>query len=150
MLFFVSSTQKESLQERLISGDFLTSIQGIVTDTCRSLPPLDADASIIVIQWELSIFWAGSWPVAINTAETILDAWALKPPMAPASADPVKFLSMFNSNKAGTVVFKTLLTTASVMTASHTTDFPRPSIQFTTVGFLSAQKLPDDRPRKWH
>jgi hypothetical protein len=55
----------------------------------------------------------------------------------------VKFLSMFSSNKAGTVVFKTLLTTASVMTASHTTDFPRPSIQFTAVGFLSAQKLPD-------
>jgi hypothetical protein len=29
------------------------------------------------------------------------------------------------------------------MIASHTTDFPRPSIQFTAAGFLSEQKLPE-------
>jgi len=66
---------------------------------------------------------------------------AIEAPMAPASTDSVKFLSMFSSNKAGTVVFKALATTASVMIASHTTDFPRLSIQFTVVGFLSAQKF---------
>lgn len=90
-----------------VSEKFLTSIQGIVTATCRSLPPMDTDAFIIVIQWELPIFWAGSLPVAINTAETIFEAWSLNPPMEPARADPVKFLSMFNSNKPGTVVFRT-------------------------------------------
>jgi hypothetical protein len=60
------------------------------------------------------------------------------PPMAPMSAYPIKFLSMFNSKKARMVVFKTLLTTTSLMTTSHTIDFPHPSIQFIDVGFLSA------------
>lgn len=39
-------------------------------------------------------------------------------------------------------------TTAAGMMASQTTDLPRPSIQFTAVGFLSAQKLPEMLSRR--
>ena len=37
------------------------------------------NSTIMVKQLEDSIFWAGSCPVARNTAVTILDACALKP-----------------------------------------------------------------------
>ena len=46
-------------------------------------------------------------PVAINTAVTMLAACALNPPMAPAMAEPTKFLLTLSSVSAGTVVFKT-------------------------------------------
>lgn len=45
-------------------------------------------------------------PVAINTAVTMLAACALNPPMAPAMAEPTKFLLTLSSVSAGTVVFK--------------------------------------------
>jgi hypothetical protein len=80
--------------------------------------------SINVMQWELSTFCAGSCPVAIKSAVTKLDAWALNPPniidismqlyiygmspMDPAIADPIKFLFIFKSTRSFTVVFNTL------------------------------------------
>ena len=40
-------------------------------------------------------------------AVTMLEAWALKPPMLPAMAEPTRFLLMLSSTRAGTEVFKT-------------------------------------------
>lgn len=48
-----------------------------------------------------------TWPVAINTAVTMFAAWALNPPMAPAMAEPTKFLLTLSSVSAVTVVFRT-------------------------------------------
>ncbi|BAS80587.1 Os02g0713801, partial [Oryza sativa Japonica Group] len=93
----------------------------------------------MVMHCELSTFCAGSCPVAMNNAVTILLAWALKPPRAPATADPARFLIMLSSTSFSTVVLRTFCTTSPLIIASQTTDFPRPSIQFTAVGFLSEQ-----------
>jgi len=79
-----------------------------------------------------------NWPSAINETKKILNAWVLNTPMALVGVDLVKFLSMLNSNKVGTVVFKTLLKTSSLMTTSHTIYFPHPSIHFIYVGLFSA------------
>jgi hypothetical protein len=87
---------------------------------------------------ELSMFWAGYWPTAINATNTILNAWVLNTPMTLVGADLVKFLSMLNSNKHGTIVFKNLLKMTSLMTTSHTIYFPHPSIHFIYVGLGSA------------
>jgi len=124
-----------------------TSIEGIVTDMWRSFPSFMG--SSIVMQWELSTFCAGSWPVAMKMAVTILLAWALKPPRAPAIAEPARFLIVFSSTSDCTFVFRTFFTTSSLITASQTTDFPRPSIQFTAAGFLSEQKLPDLKSERY-
>lgn len=124
-----------------------TSIEGIVTDMWRSFPSFMG--SSIVMQWELSTFCAGSWPVAMKMAVTILLAWALKPPRAPAIAEPARFLIVFSSTSDCTLVFRTFFTTSSLITASQTTDFPRPSIQFTAAGFLSEQKLPDFKSERY-
>jgi hypothetical protein len=51
-------------------------------------------------------------------------------------------LITFNSTSAWTLVLRTFLTTSSLIIASQTKDFPRPSIQFTAADFLSEQKLP--------
>jgi hypothetical protein len=83
---------------------------------------------------EISMFWVGYWPTAINETKTILNAWVLNTPMELDGVDLVKFLSMLNSNKVGMVVFKTLLK----MTTSHTIYFPHPSIHFIDVGLVSA------------
>ncbi len=69
-----------------------------------------------------------TWPHAINTAVTILAAWALNPPILPAIADPSKFLVKFKSYNALADVFKTDLTVSLFTIASHTTDLPLPSI----------------------
>lgn len=60
-----------------------------------------------VIQLPLETHCAGSWPVAMNIAVTMLAAWALNPPMAPAMAEPTRFLLTLSSESAKTVVFKT-------------------------------------------
>ncbi|BAT06215.1 Os08g0512801, partial [Oryza sativa Japonica Group] len=75
----------------------------------------------------------------MKIAVTILLAWALKPPRAPATAEPARFLITLSSTNDCTLVFSTFLTTSSLITASQTTDLPRPSIQFTAAGFLSEQ-----------
>ena len=67
-------------------------------------------------------------PVAMKIAVTILAACALKPPMLPATAEPMRFLVMFTSIRAWTEVFSTFVTTSAGTIASATTDFPRPSI----------------------
>ena len=41
------------------------------------------------------------------TAATMLAAWALKPPIDPAMADPTRFLQMFTLTRASTLVFRT-------------------------------------------
>jgi hypothetical protein len=41
-----------------------------------------------MMQFELSTFWAGSWPVARKHAVTMLDAWALYPPIDPVCNGP--------------------------------------------------------------
>lgn len=46
-------------------------------------------------------------PVAMKMAVTMLAAWALNPPMEPAMAEPIRFLLMFRSTKASTLVFNT-------------------------------------------
>nr|GLL26952.1 receptor-like protein 12 [Ipomoea trifida] len=74
------------------------------------------------------------------TADTMLAAWALNPPRAPAMADPVRFLSMLSSTKEATSVFSTLVTTSSFIMASQTTDLPRPSIQLTAAGLTMPKK----------
>lgn len=58
----------------------------------------------------------------------MLAACALFPPMEPAREEPTKFLVIFASTKAATVVFSVLETTLPGTTASHTTDLPLPSI----------------------
>mmetsp|Transcript_22188 Transcript_22188/g.51237 ORF Transcript_22188/g.51237 Transcript_22188/m.51237 type:complete len:287 (+) Transcript_22188:168-1028(+) len=118
-----------------------TSIEGIEHEICRSGPPSPSEsiASRSVMQFELSITCAGSWPVARKTAATMLAACALLPPTLPAMAEPTRFLRIATSTNAGTLVLRVFLTTALGMTASTTTDLPLPSIQFTAAGFLSAQ-----------
>nr|GEV34919.1 alcohol-forming fatty acyl-CoA reductase [Tanacetum cinerariifolium] len=49
--------------------------------------------------------------------------------------DPMRFLNIFSSTKARTVVFNTLLTTYSLITASQTID-SHCLMQFTAVGYL--------------
>ena len=61
-------------------------------------------------------------------AVTMFAAWALKPPMLPAIAEPSKFLVKFKSYNDLAVVLSTDLTISPFTMASHTTDFPRPSI----------------------
>ena len=46
-------------------------------------------------------------PVAIKIALTIFAACALNPPTDPAMADPTRFLLMFRSTRASTLVFST-------------------------------------------
>ena len=46
-------------------------------------------------------------PVAIKIALTIFAACALNPPTDPAIADPTRFLLMFRSTRASTLVFNT-------------------------------------------
>lgn len=48
------------------------SIDGVVVEICISLPLM---ATIIVMHCELSMFWAGSWQVAMNSSNTMLLAW---------------------------------------------------------------------------
>jgi hypothetical protein len=67
-------------------------------------------------------------PVAMKMAVTMFAACALKPPMLPATAEPTRFLEIFTSTRACTVVLRIEHTTSAGTTASHTTDFPRPSI----------------------
>lgn len=67
-------------------------------------------------------------PVAMKMAVTMFAACALKPPMLPATAEPIRFLEIFTSTRACTVVLRTELTTSAGTTASQTTDLPRPSI----------------------
>lgn len=69
----------------------------------------------------------------------MLEAWALKPPMDPAMALPIRFFLMFKLHRSVTVVLSTVLTTLPGMTASATTLLPRPSIQLIAAGFLSVQ-----------
>mmetsp|Transcript_17676 Transcript_17676/g.68602 ORF Transcript_17676/g.68602 Transcript_17676/m.68602 type:complete len:210 (-) Transcript_17676:787-1416(-) len=57
--------------------------------------------------------------------------------------EPTRFLLMLSSTMRSTVVLRTSRTTSARMTASQTTDRPRPSIQFTAEAFLSVQKLPE-------
>jgi hypothetical protein len=57
-----------------------------------------------VMQLEDSTFWAGSWPVARNMAATMFEAWALLPPIEPATAEPTRFFWMFRSTSDATVV----------------------------------------------
>ena len=66
-------------------------------------------------------------PVAIKMAVTVLAACALKPPMLPAMAEPIKFLLMLRSTRAATVVLSVVVTMLAGTMASHTTDLPRPS-----------------------
>lgn len=61
-------------------------------------------------------------------AVTTLAACALFPPILPAIADPIKFLLMFTSTNAVTVVFNTSVMILEGTMASLTTYFPRPSI----------------------
>ncbi|KAK9689833.1 hypothetical protein RND81_09G084500 [Saponaria officinalis] len=49
---------------------------------------------------------------------------------------------VFNSTSIYTLVFNTVLTTSSFIIASHTTNFPLSSTQFTAAGFLSEQEFP--------
>ena len=74
-------------------------------------------------------------PLAINTAVTMLEACALKPPILPATAEPYKFLLTFKSTRSRTLVLRTVRTTDAGTTASHTTDFPRPSTLETITQF---------------
>ena len=69
----------------------------------------------------------------------MLDACALNPPILPAIADPIRFFFVLRLTRSPTVVLSTLLTIAPEMTASATTDLPRPSIQLIAAGFLSVQ-----------
>mmetsp|Transcript_13948 Transcript_13948/g.44264 ORF Transcript_13948/g.44264 Transcript_13948/m.44264 type:complete len:337 (+) Transcript_13948:205-1215(+) len=119
-----------------------TSSVGMVTLTCRS-SPRGPCSSMSVMQLELSTTWATSCPVAMNTAATMLAACALKPPILPATAEPVRFLVMLRSTMRSGVVLSTRRTTSPVSTASHTTLFPRPSTQLMAAGFLSAHTLPE-------
>ena len=48
-------------------------------------------------------------PVAIKMALTTLAACALNPPTEPAMAEPTRFLLMFSSTKASTLVFNTYM-----------------------------------------
>jgi hypothetical protein len=64
----------------------------------------------------------------MKMAVTMFAACALKPPMLPATAEPIRFLEIFTSTRACTVVLRTELTTSAGTTASQTTDLPRPSI----------------------
>ena len=135
-----------------------TSMAGMVTDTCRS--PL-LSFSKRSRHMEDSTFCAGSWPVAMKMAVTMLEAWALKPPTEAAMAEPTRFLAMLSSTSSSTLVLSVLRTTALGMVASATTvlqrsdqsgnstlhaapfTLPRPSIQLSAVAFLSVQKLPE-------
>jgi hypothetical protein len=92
-----------------------------------------------VMQFELTTFCAGSCPVAKKIAVRIFDACALNPPIDPAIALPTRFFLMFRLHSASTVVLSTFFTTLPGITASATTLFPRPSIQFIAAGFLSVQ-----------
>lgn len=65
-----------------------------------------AYSSMRVMQLEDSTFWAGSWPVAMNMAVTILEACALLPPMDPAMAEPIKFFWTLRSTSDSTVVWQ--------------------------------------------
>jgi hypothetical protein len=47
--------------------------------------------------------------VAMKMAVTMLLAWALNPPIDPAIAEPTKFLLIFKSTRASTLVFKTYI-----------------------------------------
>jgi hypothetical protein len=64
----------------------------------------------------------------MKMAVTMFAACALKPPMLPATAEPIRFLEIFTSTRACTVVLRSDLTTSAGTTASQTTDLPRPSI----------------------
>ena len=94
------------------------------------------------MQLLLAMFWAASWPVAMKMAVTMLAAWALKPPMLPAMAEPVRFLAMLRSQSADVVVLSVVSMMSPGMMAWHVTDLPRPSIQLMAAGFLSVQTLP--------
>merc|ERR1712232_523584 len=117
-----------------------TSIEGIVQLIQRSPSFVSSN---IVRQLLLSTFCAGSWPVAKNTAVTIFDACALKPPIVPDIADPIRFFCRFVSTIAFTVVLSTDLTIDFGIVASTTTLFPRPSIQFVAAAFLSVHIFPE-------
>mmetsp|Transcript_70274 Transcript_70274/g.120697 ORF Transcript_70274/g.120697 Transcript_70274/m.120697 type:complete len:328 (-) Transcript_70274:157-1140(-) len=132
-----------------------TSMEGMVTLMCRSssspssLPPVgDGMASNNVMQLADSTTCAGSCPQARNTALTTLAACALKPPTLPAMADPTKFLRVATSTIPRTVVLRVSLTILDGIRASHTTDFPRPSIQLIAAGFLSLHTFPEMAMRR--
>jgi len=72
----------------------------------------------------------------MKMAVTMFAACALKPPMLPATAEPIRFLEIFTSTRACTVVLRTDLTTSAGTTASQTTDLPRPSILQQHHGFV--------------
>ncbi|VEU40590.1 unnamed protein product [Pseudo-nitzschia multistriata] len=80
-----------------------TSMLGIVQHIQRS--PFSF-SSIRVMQLEDSTFCAGSCPVAKKTAVTMFEAWALNPPIAPAMADPIRFLLRLVCTNAATVVLR--------------------------------------------
>lgn len=61
-------------------------------------------------------------------AVTTFAAWALKPPILPAMAEPIIFFEIFTSTNAWTLVFKAVVTISAGTIASQTTDLPRPSI----------------------
>mmetsp|Transcript_1520 Transcript_1520/g.3959 ORF Transcript_1520/g.3959 Transcript_1520/m.3959 type:complete len:221 (-) Transcript_1520:1623-2285(-) len=123
-----------------------TSMLGIVQHIHKS--PLTS-SSIRVMQLDDSTFCAGSCPVAKKTAVTILEACALNPPIAPAMADPIRFLLRFVCTRAETVVFRVVRTTSLGMTHSTTTDLPRPYNQFVAAAFLSVHMFPE-RATNWH
>jgi len=116
-----------------------TSREGMVTLMYKS--PLGS-FSISVMQLDDSTFWAGSCPVARNMAVTILEACALKPPILPAIADPIKFLAMLTSTRASTVVFSTSWMSLAGIVASATILLPRPSVQFSELGFFVRTHIP--------
>ena len=60
-------------------------------------------------------------------AVTTLAAWALNPPILPAMALPIMFFSILRSTSAEADVLRTCCMTWPGMTASQTTDLPRPS-----------------------
>lgn len=80
-------------------------------------------------------------PVAMKMAVTRLAAWALKPPMLPATIDPTRFLLMFKSTRLATDVFRRVFTTWLGTTASQMTDLPRPSILNHQINLSLTQKI---------
>ena len=96
-----------------------------------------------VMHCEDSTFCAASWPQAMKSAVTMLEACALKPPSAPAIAEPTRFLAAFSSQIAATLVLSTRPTSSPGMVASTTTEQPRPSIQLTAAAFLSQHMFPE-------
>mmetsp|Transcript_38031 Transcript_38031/g.80968 ORF Transcript_38031/g.80968 Transcript_38031/m.80968 type:complete len:220 (+) Transcript_38031:1790-2449(+) len=118
-----------------------TSIEGIVQEMCRSLPSLAAERR--VIHCEDSMFCAASCPVARKSAVTMLEACALKPPRAPAMAEPMRFLAVLSCTIASTDVLSVLRTMSAEIVASTTTEHPRPSIQLIAAAFLSQHMFPE-------